>query len=323
MSAVAPTERSFGKMPEISISELKRQLENPGEAVSLAEALYCERIDEIAHRIVESGSIRVVLLSGPSGSGKTTTANLIADRIRALGEKSMVISMDDFYMNLDDERYPRLENGKNDFESPDALDEACMLRTLGDIISGRSFTVPKYDFKAGGRGGFGEYPSFGDGCVIVEGIHALNPRFSDPFPKDSVLKVFVSVSTNIYNSKGRIISGKKLRFVRRAVRDSIYRGADVLRTLSMWTNVLKGEEQYLYPYKDTADVRFDTFHIFEPAVMKPYILTMLTDEVTSVNPYARAVREAMEQMPELPEDIVPQSSLIREFIPGGIYEELY
>ena len=310
-------------MPEISISELRRALENPKDAVLHAEELYRERIDEVARRIVESGSIRVVLLSGPSGSGKTTTANLIADRIRALGEPSMVISMDDFYMNLSDERYPRLKNGNNDFENPDALDEACMLRTLGDIISGRSFTVPKFDFKIGERSGFGEYPSFGDGCVIVEGIHALNPRFSNPLPKNSILKVFVSVSTNIYNSKGRIISGKKLRFVRRAVRDSLYRGADVNRTLSMWTNVLRGEEQYLYPYKDTADIKFDTFHIFEPAVMKPYILEMLTSEVTAVNPYARTVREAMDMMPKIPEELVPQGSLIREFIPGGIYEDLY
>ena len=310
-------------MAEISISELRRRLKNPKEAVLLAEELYKERIDEIAHRVVDSGSVRVILLSGPSGSGKTTTANLISDRVKALGEKSMVISMDDFYMNLDDERYPRLENGKNDFESPDALDESCMLRTLGDIISGNSFTVPKYDFKKGGRSGFGEYPSFRDGCVIVEGIHALNPKFSNPFPKDSVLKVFVSVSTNIYNSKGRIISGKKLRFVRRAVRDSIYRGADVSRTLSMWTNVLHGEEQYLYPFKDTADIKFDTFHTFEPAVMKPYILKMLSAELASANPYARTVREAMEMMPEMPEELVPQSSLIREFIPGGIYEDLY
>ena len=152
-------------MPEISIGELKRKLECPERAIAEAEALYEERVDEVARRVAESGSVRVILLSGPSGSGKTTTANLISDRIKSLGERSMVISMDDFYMNLDDERYPRLKDGKNDFESPDALDYGCLIRTLGDIIAGREFTVPKYDFKRGGRSGFAEYPSFARGCV--------------------------------------------------------------------------------------------------------------------------------------------------------------
>ena len=147
--------------------------------------------------------------------------------------------------------------------------------------------------------------------------------FSDPYPHGAVLKLFVSVSTNINEGARRIISGKKLRFLRRMVRDNIYRGASAERTLSMWGGVLSGEEAHLYPYKDLADIRFDTFHSFEPAVLKPFAMKLLNDEIVDASPYARIVRVAISKIPELPSEIVPQTSLIREFIPGGIYEKLY
>ncbi len=310
-------------MAEIYISELLDRLSRPAEAISEAEAIYENRITEVAERVVNDKSVRVILLAGPSGSGKTTTANLISDKIKSLGEKSVVVSLDDFYRSTHDEAYPKLKNGTNDYESPDALDTELLIATLGKIIAGESFSIPKYDFKCGRRAGAVEYGSFADGCVIVEGIHALNPRFSDPFPRQSVLKVFVSVSTNINDNIGRILSGKKMRFIRRSVRDSIYRNSDANRTLAMWANVLKGENEYLYPYKESADLRFDTFHIFELGVMKPYLDTLLTDEVVSANPYARIVKDAMAKIPVIDEALVPQSSLIREFIHGGIYEDLY
>ena len=310
-------------MAELYISELLDKLKDPALAIAEAEAAYEGRIAEVANRVVSDTGIRVVLLAGPSGSGKTTTANLISDKIKSLGKKSMVVSLDDFYRSTTDPEYPKLKNGENDFESPDALDNAVLIKTLEDIIAGRDFSIPKYDFKCGRRAAPVRYESFADGCVIVEGIHALNPRFSNPLPKECVLKLFVSVSTNINNNIGRILSGKKMRFVRRLVRDSIYRNAEASRTLSMWANVLKGENEYLYPYKETADIRFDTFHTFEVGVMKPFLERLLTKDIVDSNPYARIVMDAMSKMPVIDEALVPQTSLIREFIPGGIYEDLY
>lgn len=310
-------------MAELYISELLDKLKDPALAIAEAEAAYEGRIAEVANRVVSDTDIRVVLLAGPSGSGKTTTANLISDKIKSLGKKSMVVSLDDFYRSTTDPEYPKLKNGENDFESPDALDNAVLIKTLEDIIAGRDFSIPKYDFKCGRRAAPVRYESFADGCVIVEGIHALNPRFSNPLPKECVLKLFVSVSTNINNNIGRILSGKKMRFVRRLVRDSIYRNAEASRTLSMWANVLKGENEYLYPYKETADLRFDTFHTFEVGVMKPFLERLLTKDIVDSNPYARIVMDAMAKMPVIDEALVPQTSLIREFIPGGIYEDLY
>jgi uridine kinase len=310
-------------MPEITLDEITLKMKDPKALVDLDEKNYIEKITDVAKRVCDNKEIRVILLAGPSASGKTTTANLIADRIRELGERSAVVSLDNFYKDAADPTYPRLPDGERDLESPYALDLDLLISTLADIISGKEFSVPKYDFKVGGKVGAERYPSFAEGCVIIEGIHGLNPIISDPFPRESVLKVFVSVSTNINHNGRRILSGRKLRFVRRLVRDNLYRASDAKRTLDMWDNVLVGEDKYLYPYKNLADIRFDTFHTFEPGVMKHYAMKLLTPAVTKENGYAMAVADAMEKMPELDEAIVPESSLIREFIPGGIYEHLY
>ena len=315
--------RKEKKMPEITLDELTLKMKEPESLVALDEKIYIEKITEVAERVAGNKSIHVILLAGPSASGKTTTANLIADRIRELGERCAVVSLDNFYKDACDPTYPRLSDGGRDLESPYALDLDLLISTLGDIISGKEFYVPKYDFKVGGKVGAEKYPSFAEGCVIIEGIHGLNPIISDPFPRDSVLKVFVSVSTNIDHNGRRILSGRKLRFVRRLVRDNLYRASDAKRTLDMWDNVLKGEDKYLYPYKELADIRFDTFHTFEPGVMKHYAMKLLTPDVTAESVYAAAVASAMEKMPELDESLVPETSLIREFIPGGIYEHLY
>lgn len=310
-------------MAEIDIKELLAALANPALAVDKAEEEYEKKVFEVAKRVVDSDTIRVLLLAGPSGSGKTTTANLIADRIRALGEKSLVVSLDNFYMASTDPRYPRLPSGERDFESPAALDNEVIVSTLGNIINGEPFSVPRYDFKVGRATEMTDYESFSDGCVIVEGLHALNPRLSDGFDKSAVLKLFVSVSTNINEGAKRLLSGKKMRFVRRMVRDNIYRGADGAKTLELWPNVLAGEEAYLYPYKTTADIMFDTFHTFEGAVLKHFADKLLTEEMVAESPYARDVKKGIAKLPEYHCDIVPETSLIREFIPGGIYEDLY
>ncbi len=310
-------------MAELELSALKEILKDPEGAVTAAEEDYRNKINGVAELIVKSGKIRVILLAGPSGSGKTTTANLLCDRIKSLGERSMVVSMDDFYMNVADPAYPTLEDGTPDFESPYALDVAELLSTLENIVNGKPFSVPKYDFKAGSRAGACRYEGFADGCVIMEGIHGLNPMFSSPFSKDSILKLFVSVSTNINVNGVRIISGKKMRFVRRMVRDSIYRASDAERTLGMWDEVIAAEDIYLYPYKESADVKIDTFHSYELSVMRERALALISRELSERSSFAAIVFTALRAVEPLSEDAVPADSLIREFISGGIYDKIY
>ena len=179
-----------------------------------------------------------------------------------------MLSLDDFYRGEKDPEYPRLADGSRDFESPYALHLPDLIGTLENITAGVPFLCPKYDFKTASRREEYIHSAMPDGCVIIEGLHALNPVISEKLPKDKILKLFVSVSTNINDGAERIISGRKIRFVRRLVRDSIYRDADAKRTLSMWRGVIEGEDRNLYPYKGLADLSFDTFHGFELGVMK-------------------------------------------------------
>ena len=311
-------------MAEIDISEINALARsNATLLVSEAEEQYKGFVEEIATRVEKNGNIRIVLLAGPSGSGKTTSANLIADAIRSRGLVSSVISLDNFYRNSTDPAYPRLENGERDFEAVEALDLPALEETLIDISEGREYTVPYYDFKLGCRTEVNSYPKILHGCVIIEGLHALNPTICEHLNMDRVLRVFISVSTNINYCGERILSGKKLRFVRRMVRDSVYRGADAERTLELWENVLLGESKYLYPYRSLADVDFNTFHAFEPGVMRKFAEALISPELAKRDEYAGVVLRALSLAEPIAESLVPRDSLLREFITGGIYEEFY
>ncbi len=296
---------------------------DPATLIRAAEGRYKNFTVDVASRVAKNENIRIILLAGPSGSGKTTTANMLADSIKSHGLTSFVLSLDNFYRNADDPKYPRFEDGERDYESVDALDLDALEDTLVNIADGREFSAPRYDFKTGMREAVEIHPKISHGCVIIEGLHALNPRIFAHLPKDRILRIFISVSTNITYRGKQIISGRKIRFLRRMIRDSIYRGADAERTLDMWGGVLHGEDKYLYPYRDYADLQFDTFHDFELGVMSHYAKRLISAELCEESDYAKAVLSAISLAEPIDEDLVPQESLIREFITGGIYEEFY
>lgn len=312
-------------MADIKVADINRSIaEKPIDTVSLAEEQYHARVTEIAEYINRHDRVRVVLLAGPSGSGKTTTANLLKDALTLVGEESIVVSLDDFYKDATDPTYPRRECGERDFECPEALRLDEIRLTLMNIASGESFYLPKYDFKIAARSELTLHAPMPFGCVIVEGLHALNPKIYEGMDGESLLRLFVSVSTNVDNNEGeRIISGRKIRFVRRLVRDSIYRAASAERTLGMWEEVLAAEDVYLYPYKADADLAFDTFHLFELSAMRPYALSLLTEELANRSEYVRVVRDALSLVLPLDSSLVPSDSLIREFISGGKYHTVY
>ncbi len=292
--------------------------------VMLAEEKYHSRIRTIAGHVLAHEKIKLVLLAGPSGSGKTTTANLLRDAIKGIRKEAMVVSLDDFYRDSTDPSYPRLPDGSRDLECPEALSLCEIENTLSNIARGKEFYLPKYDFKTASRVELTKHAPLPDGCVIIEGLHALNPVISKSLPPECVLKLFVSVSTNINDDGGeRILSGRKIRFCRRLTRDSIYRGSSAERTLEMWHKVLEAEDVYLYPYKSQANIAFDTFHSFELGVMRPFVETLISDELAEKDNYARIVLNAIKQCEPVEERLVPEDSLIREFIPGGKYEDIY
>ncbi len=309
-------------MADISILALNEALSLGEQTVLADEAYYTRQINSVADRIA-ADEIRVLLLAGPSGAGKTTTANLIADAVRARGLDSLVVSLDNFYRDHRDPAYPRLANGERDMESCDALDLRAVEACLSRILLGQSFRIPRYSFKLGRAEGETAYEAILHGCVIVEGLHALNPAIVSHLPKGGVLRLFVSVSTNITEEDGtRLLSGRKMRFLRRLVRDSIFRGAAVKDTLAVWQSVLDGEDKYLYPYKENADVFFNTFHTFEPGVLKDMAAARI--EASELDdPYLAVVKRALARILPLSPSLVPKTSLIREFIAGGVYEDKY
>ena len=311
-------------MAEMLIKDINREIrKNPASFVDDCEESYHGMVSALADRVCTDDNIKIILLAGPSGSGKTTTANLLSDYIKERGSDCMVVSLDDFYRNSDDPEYPRFENGERNLEAVEALDLPELARTLMAIADGRPFTVPKYDFKVGGRTDMRQYPAVAHGCVVIEGLHALNPLVFGSLPEERMIKLFISVSTNIIKDDKRILSGRKIRFMRRMIRDYLYRGATAERTLDFWDGVLFGEDKYLYPTRKYADVSFNTFHPFELAVMRPFVESLISDELAEKSPYAATVLRAAREVEPMDIDVVPETSLIREFIPGGKYEALY
>lgn len=311
-------------MPEMNIVDINRLVKaSPIDFVDQCEREYHELVDMVACKICEDRNIRILLLAGPSGSGKTTTANLICDRIKSHGEGCIVVSLDDFYRSFDDPEYPKLPDGSHDCEAVEALDLPLLRCCLESIANSREFSLPKYDFKTSSRIEMRPHAPMPEGCVIIEGLHALNPLVFASLPEKAVFKLFISVSTNVNGEGGRIISGRKIRFIRRMVRDSIYRNASAERTLEMWKNVLLGEDKYLYPNRKYADLSFNTFHPFELSVTRPFVERLISEELASADPYAKTVLSAVRLIEPMDIALVPESSLIREFIPGGKYESLY
>lgn len=292
----------------------------PAGFVRAVEEEYHAGIEQIARHIAADDDIRLVAIAGPSGSGKTTTAHLLRDDLQALDENTAVVSLDDFYLPL--ERAPILEDGSRDTESVNALDLPLMKRCFDEIIRSGRTQVPVYDFKTSRRAPSGRTVEIGSrGIVIVEGLHALNPVITGLVERKNIYKLYISVNSPILDESGVLLTSRRLRFVRRALRDEIFRGADIGSTLSMWESVGAGEQTYLYSFKETADVQLKTLHLYEPCVYRERFLKMRA-QITEGLPgggYFLPIAAALERFEPMAADLVPENSLIREFIGSGKY----
>lgn len=295
------------------INESAKQ--NPQELIEKCERRYDNIIASVAKRICDEGERQVVMLAGPSSSGKTTTARKICDECKKNGVHTFVLSLDDFYLNRDD--IPLLPDGTRDFETVYALDLSFFTEVVNALLRGETVKTPMFDFVTGTRkkDEYNEITLGEKDIVIIEGLHALNPVITDKID-GHLFKIYISVSSRIYNQKGKIILNKRnLRFVRRLVRDYNFRGSSADYTYSLWKNVAYGEDKYLFPYRNNADIKINTVHLYEPCVLKKQALKLLESDISDDYAYdVQRLRDALKKFEDIDEELVPKGSLLREFL---------
>ena len=288
------------------------------DLIQVSEALHAGHIAAIAREIyTRRDQIRMVLIAGPSSSGKTTFAKKLSIQLRAEGLRPRMISVDDYFVNREDT--PLDENGNRDYECLDAIDIEQFNHDLKALMAGERVTLPKFNFVTGHRE-FHETPMHleENDILVVEGIHCLNEALTLQIPRDEKFKIYISALTLINVDDHNRIPTTDGRLLRRMVRDHQYRGASAARTISMWPQVRAGEERNIFPFQEEADVMFNSAHIYELAVLKqfaePLLFSIRRDEPEYTE--ARRLIKFLDYCLGVSSEIVPKTSIIREFIGG-------
>lgn len=258
----------------------------------------------------------IVLLAGPSSSGKTTTAEKIAEKIRAKGRNAFTVSLDDFY--LDRDSIPEDKNGIKDFENVTALDIELIQKTFSQLIENRCAEIPLYDFKLGRRSDETKPIELGkNDVIVVEGLHSLNPLITQGLDECHLFRIYISVSSRVMDDDGTILLNKRnLRLVRRMIRDFKHRNATAENTFRQWPSVLQGEDKYLFPFETYADIKLDSFHPYEPCIFKKQALEQLNTVVENSPFYEKAqeLKAIYSRANDINPDFIPESSLLCEFL---------
>lgn len=294
----------------------KMATECPKEFIKTCNDEYISNITNIAKKIESDDDIKIVAIAGPSGSGKTTTAHILQEKLEILGETTAVVSLDDFY--LPEDRVPILPDGSADIESVHSLDIALIKECFNDIIKSGKTTLPQYDFKTKSRISAAKTLDIGSrGIVIIEGLHAMNPLISGLVMRKNIYKIYISVNRSVDDNNGvQMLSSRQIRLIRRVLRDDRFRGATATETLHLWNNVIDGERKYLYCFKDTADEQLVTFHPYELGVYRERFCKMRSTVNKNAPCYEYFIdtANALERFDAIDSSLVPDGSLIREFI---------
>ncbi len=285
--------------------------EDPKQLVDVSEKIVDDQIEIVVKSIIENKN-KFILVSGPSSSGKTTATKIIAKKLNERGVRAIKISLDDFFIDLD--KAPLDENGMVDKESISKLDVECFNDFFVNIMKNNCADMPEFDFVTDKRKAQLKHIEIAnDDVILVEGTHALNPELiKSKKYMNQVLKIFVCVNSEFWLGKDIIINARKLRLIRRIVRDLQTRGESVEATLNYWDMVCKGEDKFIVPYKDDANFIIDTTHIYEPLIydrMLPKLLketknAKYVDELTGIFGVSGSISRKY----------VPYNSLLWEFI---------
>ena len=308
-----------------SLKEINEAVRSdPKGFVEECDAAYNKKIEAAAQRIADNRTkSRIVLLSGPSGSGKTTPATHTAATGADLGSQPHPIAMDNNYPTGDPETAPRNREGLIDYESPFCLDMDLLNRHFKMLDQGEKIHIPKFEFARQMRSAIKSSPlRLGkDEIAIFEGIHALNDIITGKNP--NAMKVYISARSNVVDESGKVaFKGTWMRLARRTVRDAKFRSWEPSVTIKMWANVRRGEKLYISPFKDNADIQFDSSLPYEVNVIRTFALPLFEQLTPEMERYEEIghLLEAYPKFAELDEKYVAPDSLIREFIGGGIYD---
>jgi uridine kinase len=292
------------------------------EVILVSEALHEQQIAEIAAQIAEHRNhIRVIFIAGPSSSGKTTFSRRLSVQLLARGVSPFALEMDRYF--VDRELTPLDENGELDFESIDALNRKRLSKDLRDLSAGKPVQIPHYDFKTGKSHPGQEIRLESGEIIILEGIHGLNPNLVTDVPQENTFHIYVSALTQLNLDRHNRVSTTDTRLIRRIVRDARERGYTAQQTIQRWESVRRGEKRYIFPYQENADVMFNSALVYEVSVLKPLVEPLLRQVPYTKPEYVEAKRllAFLEWFLPLESDMIPDNSILREFIGNSILRE--
>lgn len=291
------------------------------EMIKLSEALHEKKVAQIADMIVgREHRPRFVLISGPSSSGKTTFSKRLTIQLMVNGIRPVAISLDNYFVNRDDT--PRDETGDYDFEHINAVDLPLLQENVKALLEGQEVKIPTYNFETGKREYKGNTLKLEkDTIVILEGLHALNPLLLPDTPKEATFRIFVSPMTTVNLDNHNWIPTTDLRLIRRIVRDYRYRNYSARETIARCPSVRRGEEKWIYPFQENADVMFNSALLFELAVLKRHAEPILAEVPKYCDEYGEAHRmlNFLSYFESIPEREIPPTSFLREFVGGSSF----
>lgn len=290
------------------------------ELILIQEALQEKKIAEIAGQIAQNRQKKLVMIAGPSSSGKTTFSHRLSIQLAASGLRPHPIPMDNYFVNR--ELTPRDAEGNYNFECMEALDKDLFNQNMTDLLAGKEVELPTFNFKEGKREYKGNRLVLGENDVLViEGIHGLNDQFSYSLPKESKFKIYISALTQLNIDEHNRIPTTDGRLLRRIIRDARTRGTNAKDTIAMWPSVRRGEESYIFPNQEEADVMFNSALIYELAVLKIYAEPLLFEIPKDAPEYAEAKRllKFLDYFVSIPSENIPINSILREFVGGSCF----
>jgi uridine kinase len=296
------------------------------ELIQVSEALQekkivkiAEEIDERFHR--EQNPIRLVLITGPSSSGKSTFCKRLSVQLLACGLRPYSFSTDDYFVNRVDT--PKLPNGQYDFDNVETVDYKLLSEHLSRLMKGETVEVPEYNFVTGKREYNGKkFRLSGDSVLIIEGIHALNPLLTKDVPDALKYRIYISALTSISLDDHNWIPTQDNRLLRRIIRD-YNKGAFTAReTISQWKSVCEAEDQWIFPFQETADVMFNSALNIEFAVLRTHAEVILSSVPKNCPEYAEAHRlmKFIHYFLPISDKEIPPTSIMREFVGGSSFK---